>query len=79
MNRKTALAAADLFVLIDREFRKRKARECAACSLQLPYPVQRPHDANWEMIAPGDCGRGCGPVFEDLVREFQRLYELKPE
>ena len=77
MNRKTPVAAADLFVLLDREFRRRKARECAACALQLPYAVSHSGHANWEMISPGDCGRGCVAVFEDLLREFQSLYDLK--
>jgi len=76
MDRKKPVAAPDLFVLIDREFRRRKARECSACALQLPYRVDHAH-ANWEMIAPGDCGRGCIAAFEELLREFQTLYELK--
>jgi len=79
MDGKTAIAAADLFVLIDREFRRRKARDCAACALQLPYRVDRGNGANWEMIGPRDCGRGCMSAFEDLVREFQSLYQLKPQ
>jgi hypothetical protein len=78
MDRKTDVAAADLFVLFDREFRRRKPRECGACELQLPYPLENGGDANWEMIAPRDCGRGCMLVFDELVREFQRLYALKP-
>jgi hypothetical protein len=79
MNRKTSLSAADLFVLLDREFRRRKARECASCSLQLPYRLPGSHGANWQVVAPSACARGCDAVLEELVREFQALYELEPE
>lgn len=78
MDRKTVVAAADLFVLFDREFRRRKPRECGACELQLPYPVKSAGGADWQMVPPRDCGRGCMSVFEELVNEFQRLYALKP-
>jgi hypothetical protein len=77
MDTKMTVAPADLFVLIDREFRRRKARDCPACTLQLPYRVERRDGPNWDMIAPRNCGRGCAAVFEDLVREFQDLYELQ--
>ena len=68
------VTAADLFVLLDREFRRRKARDCAGCIVQLPFRVR---GADWEAVAPGNCVRGCNAVFEEIVREFQRLYALK--
>lgn len=80
MNKKTALTAADLFVLLDREFRRRRPRDCESCEVQLPYPVQRPGFAtNWETLVPMGCGQGCAAVFEEVLGEFQQLYELKPE
>jgi len=80
MNRKTPLAAADLFVLLDREFRRRRPRECESCEAQLPYAVDRAGAlANWEVMVPLGCSRGCATVFEEMLAEFQRLYDLKPE
>jgi hypothetical protein len=80
MNRKTALTAADLSVLLDREFRRRRPRECAACEVQLPYPVERANaTANWESLVSVGCSEGCPTVFEELLAEFQRLYDLKTE
>ena len=80
MNRKTPLAAADLFVLLDREFRRRRPRDCQSCETQLPYLVERAGAAsNWEAMVPMGCGQGCAAVFEEMLAEFQRLYELKPE
>jgi hypothetical protein len=80
MNRKTHLAASDLFVLLDREFRRRRPRECPSCEAQLPYPVQRPGAvSNWEALVPMGCGQGCATIFEEVLAEFQRMYELKAE
>ena len=79
MNKRTAVTAADLFVLLDREFRRRKPRECAACFIQLPFRVDTRDSkaANWEALVPPECGHGCDLVVEELVFEFQSLYELR--
>ena len=80
MHTRTGVTAADLFVLLDREFRRRKPRECAGCFVQLPYRVDaKAPAANWEIVTPRACGKGCDVVFDDLVQEFQALYELKTE
>lgn len=80
MNQRTAVTAADLFVLIDREFRRRRPRKCTGCFLQLPYrvDVRDEAEANWEVVVPPDCGNGCNVIAEELVGEFQQLYNLKP-
>jgi len=72
------MTSADLFVLLDREFRRRRPRECESCEVQLPYPVNPVSGSNWEALVMG-CGHGCVAVFEDLLAEFQRLYDLKGE
>jgi hypothetical protein len=77
MNNRTGVTPADLFVLLDREFRRRKPRECAACFIQLPYRVDVKEGPNWEVVTPPRCGKGCEEVFEALVQEFQSLYQLK--
>jgi len=81
MNDKSALTAADLFVLLDREFRRRKPRECSTCHIQLPYRVTQSggFDSNWDVVLPQHCGTGCEVVFEELVQEFQTRYQLKTE
>ena len=78
---KSAMTAADLFVLLDREFRRRKPRECTTCHIQLPYRVTQSggFDANWDVVLPQHCGLGCEAVFEEVVQEFQALYQLKSE
>jgi hypothetical protein len=76
--RRTALSAADLFVLLDREFRRRRPRACNDCSVQLPFRVDDPvpHGANWEIVTLPRCAAACEAVLQDLVSEFQGRYEL---
>lgn len=79
MSTRTGVTAADLFVLLDREFRRRKPRDCASCFVQLPYRVDSRDSApNWEVVTPPECGSGCEAAFDELVAEFQELYDLKP-
>jgi hypothetical protein len=78
MTRRTSTTAADLFVLIDREFRRRKARECTTCYVSLPYRVDRgeEEDANWEIVLPVRCPWGCELLVEEIVNDYQSRYEL---
>ena len=78
MTIRTALTAADLFVLLDREYRRRKPRECTSCYIPLPYAVDAiDGEANWELVPPTTCPHGCTLVIEELVREFQHSYDLR--
>ena len=81
MKNRTEIFPADLYVLLEREFKRRKPRECDACYIQLPYRVDRadPAEANWELVIPAACPRGCRVVIEDLVQEFGGLYDLAEE
>lgn len=73
------MTAADLFVLIDREFRRRRPRECGACYVPLPYRVDEPgaEAGNWEIITPSSCGWRCDLVLDEIVGEFQQKYRLE--
>ena len=80
MKNKTQLTAADLYVLLQRELRRRQAN-CKSCFMQLPFRVDRsePDAPNWEVVTPPTCDNGCTIVIEELVAEFGQLYELKAE
>lgn len=80
MTKKTSIAAADLFVLLDREFQRRKPRECHACFVSLPFRVDAPGDdaPNWETLAPLTCARRCNAVLEEIVAQLQARYDLAP-
>ena len=78
MKNRTDIYPADLYVLLEREFKRRKPTECDACYIQLPYRVDRLDEnaANWELLIPPACPYGCRVVIEDLVQEFGTLYDL---
>src|SRR5687768_2274969 len=56
--KKEALKPEELYVLLDREFRRRRPRECGTCYVQLPYRVDanRSTAGNWEVLLPPGCG-----------------------
>ncbi|HXF77680.1 MAG TPA: hypothetical protein VN598_02375 [Usitatibacter sp.] len=78
MKNRTELAAADLYVLLQRELRRRQAG-CTACFMQLPFRVDRADtdSPNWEVVTPPACDNGCSEVIDELVSEFGQLYDLK--
>jgi hypothetical protein len=78
MGQRTTMTAADLFVLLDREFRRRKPRECGTCFVQLPYriDVMGTGDANWELMIPPPCSFACASLLEDIASEYQARYDL---
>ena len=78
MNR-TPIQAADLYVLMQRELRRRQTPECSECFMQLPFRVDRAseEEPNWEVVIPPPCPAGCRATIEELVAEFGARYELK--
>ena len=81
MNKRISTTAADLFVLIDREYRRRKPRDCVVCYVALPYRIDRPEEetANWEVVIPTGCRWGCDLLLEEIVSQFQERYDLSSE
>jgi hypothetical protein len=81
MKTRTEMIAADLYVLLQREFRRRQDPRCSACFVQLPFRVDRADDdsPNWEVLLPPPCAFGCHDLLVELVGEFGMLYDLKNE
>ena len=73
-----ALAAHDLFAVLDRAFRQR-SRQCTACTFSLPFRVspKTASDANWTIIPSRSCSEWCRLVLEDLVARHQESYRLQ--
>ena len=78
MNIRTEIEAADLYVLLQKEFRRRQPGECNTCFVQLPFRVDRieEHAPNWEIVMPPQCSNGCAVILEELVADFGNLYDL---
>jgi hypothetical protein len=81
MKTRTEIYAADLYVLLQREFRRRQTPECTACYVQLPFRVDRRDEraANWEVVMPPPCSYACAAIVDEIVSDLQQLYDLKPD
>ena len=81
MRNRTPIQAADLYVLLQREFRRRQQPDCNTCYVQLPFRVDRTDGEapNWEVIFPAECGFGCREVMDEVIEDFSQRYELLPE
>ena len=72
------IPAADLFVLLEREYRK-QARECEACFFTLPFRIDPtgPGEANWTVVPSAGCENdNCRLILEELVARHQAEYRL---
>jgi hypothetical protein len=81
MTSRTPIAAADLYVLLQREFRRRQVPHCSACYVQLPFRVDRrdANASNWEVIVPTSCEYNCREVLDEVIDDFAKRYDLLPE
>src|SRR6187200_1097904 len=73
-----AMEAADLFVVLDKAYRRR-ARRCGKCGFSLPYPIFRNDDEDagaWSVMPSADCSHDCTEILEELVGNFQKDYRL---
>lgn len=79
MKTRTEIDAADLYVLLQREFRRRQSPDCTTCFVQLPFRVDRrePETPNWELVMPPPCASDCAAMLEELVLEYGMLYDLR--
>ena len=69
------LDASDLFVLLERAFRRR-SRECRGCGFSLPFRMPAQRGPNWSVIPSQTCSPECKLILDDLVNEFQSSYRL---
>ena len=78
MNR-SALSAAHLYAILDREFRAARPAACATCRVPLPY-FREPADdvsANWDVGTPAFCEHGCHVIFAELLAKLWTKYDLQ--
>ena len=78
MNR-SAISAAHLYAILDREFRALRPAACTECRAPLPYWRDPPDDvsANWEVGTPATCKYGCHLLFAELLAKLWTRYELQ--
>lgn len=74
---KPLMTSADLWVLLDREFRRRRPRECEACFVTFPFRVDATEgEPNWDVDIRTECGKRCGLILEELVRELRDSHDM---
>jgi hypothetical protein len=80
VSRKT-ISSAQLYAILDREFKALRRKECTDCRIPLPY-WRRPPDevsANWAIGTPSQCPRGCHLVIAELLTKLWTQYDIEPE
>jgi hypothetical protein len=79
MSTRTQLTASDLYVVLEKAFRKR-ARDCSGCTFTIPYAqsIQRKPDDDWMVLLTQNCSPRCRGILEEVVTRARREYELAP-
>jgi hypothetical protein len=77
MATRTQLSASDLFVVLEKAFR-RKAPECCGCTFTIPYPQQYrgAPEKDWSVLLTQNCSPRCRTVLEEIVSRARREYRL---
>lgn len=75
---RTTIPAAQLYAILDREFRRLRPAACTTCSVPLPYYRLPPDDvsANWFIGTPRECEHGCHVVIAELLARLWTQYDL---
>ena len=78
MQRKS-VSLEELFNILHMDFQGARSALCRSCV--TPLPVRRaPADdvsANWFVVEPQDCGRGCRVILAEIVTRLMSEYELE--
>jgi hypothetical protein len=73
-----AVGASDLFVVLDKAYRRR-ARRCGKCGFTIPFAVFRSEEGEegaWAVDPSDECTPECRGELEELVARFQKKYRL---
>jgi hypothetical protein len=73
-----ALPVAQLYAILDREFKLRRPARCTTCAVPLPYWRKPPDDvsANWFIGTPTECPHGCHLLVAELLAELWTRYDI---
>ena len=78
---RTTVSAAELYTILDVEFRKSRPKACRQCRMPMPYWRTPPDDvsANWHIGTPAECPHGCHLAIAELLARMWTLYDVRPE
>lgn len=77
-NSRTMLPVAQLYAILDREFRSQRPRACKDCYVPLPYWCRPPDDvsANWFIGTPRECQHGCHVLIAEILAGLWSRYDI---
>jgi len=76
--RRQIVPVAQLYAILDREFKRMRPRKCTTCAVPLPY-WRRPPDevsANWFIGTPTECRHGCHVLIAELLTQLWTMYDI---
>ena len=78
---RTTLSSAQLYAILDGEFRKLRSPACKRCTMPLPYWRRPPDDvsANWHIGQPIECPHGCHLVVAELLTRLWTRYDIEQQ
>jgi len=78
---RTTIPAAQLYTILDHEFRALRPKSCTRCRAPIPYYRTPPDDvsANWNIGAPPECPHRCHLVIAELLAKLWTRYDIEPE
>jgi hypothetical protein len=78
---RTTIPAAQLYTILDVEFRALKPKACKKCRAPIPYYRPPPDDvsANWNIGTPPECPERCHLVIAELLAKLWTRYDIEPE
>jgi len=75
------LSAAQLYAILDREFKHVRPPECGKCRIPLPY-FREPADAvssNWYLGTAPECPHRCHTIIAELMTKLWSKYDIEQE
>jgi hypothetical protein len=78
---RSTIPAAQLYAILDREFRRLRSPACTQCHVPLPYWRAPPDDvsANWHIGQPTECPHGCHVVIAELLARLWTRYDIEQQ
>ena len=78
---RTTISPAQLYAILDTEWKKLRPKTCTTCRIPLPYWRTPPDDvsANWAIGTPTNCPEGCHMVIAELLTRLWTKYDIEKQ
>jgi hypothetical protein len=76
MVKRTELNPSDLFVVLEKAFRRR-APDCRGCTFTIPYAQPAAgSDSEWTVLLTHHCSEKCRAILEEILARARSEYRL---